>query len=150
MRQKVPKHYVHFPAVCQRQFHQIRGCSFGAAAADKLSLLLPSSEGNLTMGPGGILVLLENVPFRAQKKLSNGSSNLWEVDPGLCNKETGTLSCDSIVHCLFRSLFLKSSRSPHTSAFLNLWLCSLWLRPHRHGARKLFCAYMTCAKVIFT
>ena len=46
-----------------------------AAAAHKLSPFLPSSEGNSTMHSGGILVLLENVPFWAQRKPSNGSRN---------------------------------------------------------------------------
>ena len=32
MRQKVPKRHIYFPSVCQRQFHQIRGCSFSSCS----------------------------------------------------------------------------------------------------------------------
>ena len=59
----------------------MRACSFGAAAAEKLSLPVPSSEGTLTTGPAGIVTLSENVPFSAQKKPSDGSTNPWETDP---------------------------------------------------------------------
>lgn len=71
MRQKIPRHYVRSPAVCQRQFRQGRPCSFGAAAADKLPP--PILGGKLNYGPIAL--------FRALKKPSSGSTNPWEIDP---------------------------------------------------------------------
>lgn len=74
MRQKVPKRHIHLPAVCQRQFHQIRGYSFSSCSPQTVPIP-PILGGKLNYALGWNTCLLENVPFRAQRKPSNDSSN---------------------------------------------------------------------------